>query len=868
MRSIKPPHAAPGEPPPHAPPAGMLPAAVLPAGAGDGRHEVHPALPSHGAASVAAAAITAPPGLGRQMAAALLALALLLGTAHLFLVTGFGVASASLPVWRNPGGDLSQSLLGAEAFLRDPAWRLPLAATGRLLADGHALSIVYTDSVPWVTIAAKAAGLDAADVNPIGLALCLGFVLQPAAFALLLIAGGVRRGEVVAFGAVLGSLLPAWYMRTTGHVALSSHWIILLALALAVRAIRTEVSAAVVAGLCATGALSLGLHAYLFAVVAVVAAGGLWADVARSGVPGAARTELPQTELPPRGLAALPRASAGTGAFLAVSAAAAWLLGYGAGGGGVGGFGMYSMNLLSPVMPQVSALRALVAGGPGQIIDATGGQYEGYNYLGAGVLLVLAAGLSVLAAAGLTPAASGPDRSGRPGVLPPMPQAGDPARGTIPGTPLLKEAGPGGLPLADPRFQDVGQSPGLACLGSPDSKALGASPGSARTAASVSRGAARPLLLGLAGLGMLAVSNHVYLGTTQVLSLPLVARPLLDELRSSGRLFWPVAYALLAGALAALDRWRGRRTMALVLVAAAAMQVHDTSLLRAATRAAYARAPAARDPALDPWRAGPLAGRDVRVLPRFLCARPADMEVVRALSLAALRAGGTVEGGPSARVRGGACTDDEFAAAAAPDKKERVDVLLRASLPARTLAIASQARDCVPLGFGLACGAGVAQALGDAAPPATPDPPERLAAGERVGFAAEGGAGLRGPGWSSAGDLGSWTTGRRSLLVLPLGADWRGDAVVEVEASAFAPPPRAGQEVAVSVGGQPVAHWTVPAGRFVRREARVPRALWRSTLLMTLEVPGALSPRKVGRSPDRRTLGIVVREVLATEGGP
>lgn len=743
-----------------------------------------------------AAAPTAMPGLGRPAMAALLAFALLLGTTHLVLVAGFEVASASLPMWRSPGGDLSQSLLGAEAFLRDPAWHLPLAATGRLLADGHVLSIVYTDSVPWVTIAAKAAGLDAAGVNPIGLALCLGFVLQPAAFALLLIAGGVRRGEVVALGAVLGSLLPAWYMRTTGHVALSSHWIILLALALAVRAARTGVSVAVVAGLCATGALSLGLHAYLFAVVAVVAAGGLWADVARPGVPEPARTGLPRP-----GLAALRRALSGTGAFLAVSAAAAWLLGYGA-GGGVGGFGIYSMNLLSPVVPQVSALRALVASGPGQIIDATGGQYEGYNYLGAGVLLVLAAaGLSLLA---------------------------------------------------------------RARLGVPATAGLG--PAAARTAASASRGAARPLLLGLAGLAMLDVSNHVYLGSTQVLSLPLVARPLLDELRSSGRLFWPVAYALLAGALAVLDRGRGRRTMALVLAAAAALQVHDTSLLRAATRTAYARAPAATDPALDPWRAGPLAGRDLRVLPRFLCARPGDMETVRALSLAALRAGGTVEGGPSARVRGGACTDDEFAAAAAPDQGPRVDVLLRASLPAQTLAIASQARECVSLGFGLACGAGVAQALGDAHPAAS-DPPERLHAGDRVGFAADGGARLRGPGWSGAGDLGSWTTGRRSLLVLPLGAGWQGDAVVEVEASAYAPPPRSGQEVAVSVGGQPLARWIVPADGFVRREVRVPRALWRSTLLMTLEVPGALSPRKISRSPDRRTLGIVVREVSATQGG-
>jgi hypothetical protein len=46
-------------------------------------------------------------------------------------------------------------------------------------------------------------------------------------------------------------------------------------------------------------------------------------------------------------------------------------------------FGTYSMNLLSPFVPQKSGLFS----GWGQAIDATGGQYEGFNYFGIGLLV-------------------------------------------------------------------------------------------------------------------------------------------------------------------------------------------------------------------------------------------------------------------------------------------------------------------------------------------------------------------------------------------------------------------------------------------------------------------------------------------------
>lgn len=713
----------------------------------------------------------------------ILLFALVLGVAHLFWIGGFRIASPSLPVWQNTSGDLAQAAVGAEAFLRDRAWHLPLAATDLLLADGKPLSIVYSDSAPWVAVAAKAAGLDETSINTIGLTVCLNVLLQSVAFAALLLAAGVRRAEVLALGVALGSLLPAWYMRLPGHVALSSHWLILLALALAVHAVRApvraRVSTAVVAGLCALGALAIGIHAYLFAMVAAVAMGGLMADLTRRG----------------GGWRALPRTAASVAAFLAASAASAWLLGYGAGGGGAGGFGHYSMNLLSPFVPQVSGVGELLAGDPRPMLDATGGQYEGYNYLGLGILLVLV--LAVLAALASA---------------------------------FTRSASRRGFPRA-----------GI------------------------------PLLLALVALTALALSNRVFVGHVQVLSTKMPGQVLFEELRSSGRLFWPVAYALLALALAGLDKVPRRGAVALALALAVALQAADTSIWRRGVEQAFAAPPLAPNPALDPWRpGGPLAGRDLRLLPRFLCAVPADMAVTRELSLVVIRAGGRVDGAPAVRMRPDACTDDQFAAVT-PDRTagDRVDVLFGRSLSPATLAVATEARPCAPFALGAVCGAGLAQTPGVHNSAA---PLDRLRDGERMDLTAAGdGRRLAGPGWAGPGASGTWTEGRRALLVLPLAPGERAGGVkVTIEARAYAPAPRSGQEVVASVAGHTVARWSVTR-EFGRFEAEVPRALWTGdtdTILLELAIPGAISPYKAEGLADHRALGITVRSLSVQDIAP
>ena len=53
------------------------------------------------------------------------------------------------------------------------------------------------------------------------------------------------------------------------------------------------------------------------------------------------------------------------------------------------GFGFFSMNMLSPFAPPRSGLAHSLV-----VLDCTGGQYEGFNYLGGGVLLLLIAAIA------------------------------------------------------------------------------------------------------------------------------------------------------------------------------------------------------------------------------------------------------------------------------------------------------------------------------------------------------------------------------------------------------------------------------------------------------------------------------------------
>lgn len=311
------------------------------------------------------------------------------GAAVFLWLYGAAVLNPGWDVWILNGydeWDVQQHYAGWLLF-RNSHWSFPLGLADTLaVPDGTVIS--YTDSLPWVSIFFKLLrGVLPATFQWFGLYTLLCFCLQGAAGALLCSREVRTRAGAVCLPLLTGALfacLPTLWERAFRHVALASQWLFLLAL----YALLEERSSLRRLGrpgawrwafpVLAFGAV--GIHPYFLPPVMVCA---LLAALDRGR---------------------LTRAWRGGALDFALSLAAALAGGVlcGAIGGDSGlsrhGYGEISMNLnalwnpssrggytwsrLLPALPQQS------------------GQYDGFNYLGLGVLVLLAAAL-VLAAAAL-----------------------------------------------------------------------------------------------------------------------------------------------------------------------------------------------------------------------------------------------------------------------------------------------------------------------------------------------------------------------------------------------------------------------------------------------------------------------------------
>ena len=405
------------------------------------------------------------------------AAAVAIGVAAVLLVLPLEVLWGAGAGWHPPGPDQAQSLAGHLAFQAD-AWRWPLLETRRLFWP-NGISLALVDSNALMSLLAKlwTRTTGQAPENWLGAFIGACWVLQPVAAAYA--ARGLRVGVAAALAAaVLAVAWPALMFRMM-HLNLCAHFLILVALGLAFRGLeRTPGRGWWVAA----GALLVGsvlTHPYLFELcAAVLAAVPLHAAIWRR-----AGWKL----------------EAGLYVTSGVLAVAVLMVLSGPLGGGDKGFTFFSMNLVSPVWPQ----RSGVFGAGLPIVDATGGQYEGFNWLGAGTMLLLV-GAGVWA----------------------------------------------GVRRRAPR-------PALA------------------------------LALVLGGLFVLSLSSRVYAGPVKLLDLgDKPWEDIFGSFRSAGRAFWPVGYALMLGAVAAVDRMP-RRLSGALLAAAVIVQVVDIRPLLADARAGW-----------------------------------------------------------------------------------------------------------------------------------------------------------------------------------------------------------------------------------------------------------------------------------------
>jgi hypothetical protein len=269
--------------------------------------------------------------------------------------------------WIRPENDYIAYLVAWNYYVID-AWRFPLF---ELPAMGYPEggSVLFNDALPLTALLTKAlyhaAGVR---VNPFGWWILLTYVLQGAMAARIVRAVGVRSLLACAAAAVLAIVNVAFTSRM-GHTALSSHFLILWAIALHFESGRQERLRA--RELVALLAITLLVNAYLFAMVLALAIVTV-ATLARR-----------------RHLQARDRQILGAGAaFVAV-------LGIAAGYGMLlvnprtmksEGFGLYSWNLTSLLLPP-NGIAGFLAAIPRY---GTHGQYEGEAFVGSGALVLLA----------------------------------------------------------------------------------------------------------------------------------------------------------------------------------------------------------------------------------------------------------------------------------------------------------------------------------------------------------------------------------------------------------------------------------------------------------------------------------------------
>jgi len=289
--------------------------------------------------------------------------------------------SGTSPYWRTPRGlipgsyaDISTAWSGYENFVHD-AWRLPLFNVSKLGAPGG-INIIFTDSIPILAMSGRliylAAGIT---FNPFGWWTAGCFVASAMSLTLLVATRGPRELGPAMTATVCGLCMPTLLLRY-GHLALMAQWEIIIAFVLYFQLQQPRPSKWKTVAAVSFCAVALWTHAYIFVmVISIIVAGILQATAARR--------------------ISLWHGMTGLAVLLFIILTMVGASGYLVTGEPVedAGFGVYSSNLMSAFVPQLSGLFPIISG---KIIDATGGQYEGFCYLGGGTLLMIISTLPLL----------------------------------------------------------------------------------------------------------------------------------------------------------------------------------------------------------------------------------------------------------------------------------------------------------------------------------------------------------------------------------------------------------------------------------------------------------------------------------------
>ncbi|GAA0311657.1 hypothetical protein GCM10009087_22200 [Sphingomonas oligophenolica] len=418
--------------------------------------------------------------------------------------------------WVLRGADLGENALGMHAWLHDQAagW----SPRTSLLNTPEGTSLLFTDSNPLLGLLAKPfAPLLPADTQLLGAWLLTCCFLQ-ALFAWALLRRHAPGFAALWCGVALLCVLPTWFHRYV-HPNLFAHWMILCALWIFAdpkRATRLRWWVPLIA-------IAALVHVYLLLMVAAIWASALFQGFAAVRGAAARRERL--------------RIAGGAVVVLVMVA----LLGVLHGGGGsfvvTDSYGAFAMPLDALWNPANPGYHTILPAIP----QREGRGYEGFQYLGVGILLLLGAAFVIARR------------------FPPAPSEGD----------VLRRL--------------------------------------------------RWLLPAYAVLLLLAISNFPDIAGHRLPRLPLpgALAPLLDLVRASGRLFWPIAYTLVLIAILAVYRL-GKKRAATVLAILLLVQAIDIAPMAGVVRAQTAEADRHRlyVRTLDPrWQPAIAAAHDITFEP-------------------------------------------------------------------------------------------------------------------------------------------------------------------------------------------------------------------------------------------------------------
>lgn len=306
-----------------------------------------------------------------------------IGTAHALCMLPVGLVLGTSSFWIFPRGlingsenDMAQVLTG-QLFLQQAPWAWPLLQAPDL-GFPTGTNIFWIDAVPVVALLAKL--LDTfvhGPLNLLGLDLFACLVLPGIALTGVVWVAGHRHLLAAITASALADAAPPLLFRW-GHIPLMAQFLIVAALGLYLLSLQRPRASRVRLGWLALLAVTLLTNVYLFAMV-----GACWAaTLVQRRLDGTAST---------RGLAiealvavVLMLGLMAAMGILSVAAPTTELRHVSA-----GGFGWLSTNLGSLLVPQMSG----IVPGLAHFRIGMGSQYEGFGYVGTGVLLLLLAGL-------------------------------------------------------------------------------------------------------------------------------------------------------------------------------------------------------------------------------------------------------------------------------------------------------------------------------------------------------------------------------------------------------------------------------------------------------------------------------------------